>query len=171
MTAMQSFASKVFLLGINPCIDVPVKAMAALFEESGRKKAPLPVHGTLNGKDFRQTVVKFRGKWRLYLNALMRQSSGVKAGDRVRIEIEFNPEPRVEPMNAALSLALSRNGKARAAFERLPPSHKKGYNRYLNSLKSTEALGRNVARIVKRFRKGAGKPKKDSIPTSKAGGP
>ena len=51
-------------------------------------------------------------------------------------------------MNAELAAALKANKKARKAFEALAPSRRKEILRYIGSLKSAEAIEKNLARVV-----------------------
>ncbi len=148
---MKSFSATIFKLGINPCVDVPEKIMNELFKASGRTKGPIPVRGKLNGKEFTQTVVRYQGAWRLYLNTQMRLDAGIDVGDEAQVELEFDPEPRVVPMHPTLSRALAKNSEAKTAFEKLRPSHQKEILRYLNSLKSKESAARNVEKVIRQL--------------------
>jgi len=148
---MISFSAKVIKLNINPCVNVPGKILNELFRQAGKSKGPIPVCGKLNGAKFLQTVVRYKGEWRLYLNTQMCVDSGVDVGDKVKIEIEFDPSPRLVPMRSAFRLALSKNIQAKTAFEKLPPSHQKEILRYLNSLKSSDAVNKNVKRAILRL--------------------
>jgi hypothetical protein len=134
--------------------------LQALFRQAGKSKGPIPVRGTLNGKRFRQTVVKYQGAWRLYLNTEMRREAGVEVGDVARVEIEFDPAPRAAPMHPVLGRALAKNKAARVAFEKLRPSHQKEILRYLNSLKSEKSAARNVEKVIRQL---TGKPAKNVL--------
>ena len=146
---MKSFSRRIFKLGINPCVDVPDRILNELFRESGKTKGPLPVQGKLNGKGFRQTVVRYQGAWRLYLNTQMRRDAGIDVGDDARVEIEFDPEPRIVPMHPKLGRALTKNKAAKMAFEKLPPSHQKEILRYFNSIKTEESAVRNIEKVIR----------------------
>jgi hypothetical protein len=145
---MESFTAEVLIIGINPYVGVPEDVLSALFEQAGKSKGPIPVRGTLNGKRFLQTLVKYQGAWRLYLNTPMRQESGIDVGDDATVEIEFDPEPRIVPINPKLARGLSKNMEAKAAFEKLAPSRQKEILRYLNSMKTEESLTRNVEKVI-----------------------
>ncbi len=145
---MKTFTDQIIILGINPCLNVPHKILEDLFRDAGKTRGPIPVRGTLNGKPFKQTVVKYRGEWRLYLNGDMRQRAGIDVGDRARVKIEFDPEPRPTPMPPAFARALDANGAARAAFEKLVPSRKKEILRTLASMKTEATLNRNIEQVV-----------------------
>ncbi|MEI9935362.1 MAG: hypothetical protein WDM71_11065 [Ferruginibacter sp.] len=43
--------------------------------QAGKDKGHIPVKGKLDGHAFIQTLVKYSGKWRLYLNGPMRKAS------------------------------------------------------------------------------------------------
>lgn len=147
--SMKSFFHKVRKIGINPYVSPPPAVLDALFEQAGRTRGPIPVRGTLNGAAFRQTLVKFRGVWRLYLNTQMRRDSGIDVGAMARVRIEFDPEPREVSMPPALKLAMAGNKQAAKVFGRLNPSRRKEILAYLNSLKSEAALSRNITRLLR----------------------
>jgi hypothetical protein len=144
---MISFRSQIYKLGINPVVDPPDKVLAAVFATAGKSKSPIPVRGRINGREFIQTLVKFRGVWRLYINSPMLKSSELEVGDIADIEIEFDPRPREVAMPPELATALQRNAKARTAFGELTPSRQKEILRYIGSLKSPEAITKNVERV------------------------
>ena len=133
---------------MNPYVAVPEAVLNSLFQQAGRTKGPIPVRGRLNRKRFKQTLVKYQGAWRLYLNTQMRRDAGIDVGDEAEVEIEFDPEPRVIPMPLQFAQALSRNKEARAAFEKLVPSRQKEILAYLNSLKTKESLVRNIEKVI-----------------------
>lgn len=145
---MESFTAEILIIGINPYVGVPEDVLHALFEQAGRSRGPIPVRGTLNGKRFLQTLVKYQGEWRLYLNTQMRQEAGIDVGDEATVAIEFDPEPRIVPIHPKLARALSKNTEAKAAFEKLAPSRQKEIQRYLNSMKTEESLVRNIEKVI-----------------------
>ena len=122
---MESFTAKILKIGINPYVGLPDEVLNTLFKQADKNKGPIPVRGTLDGKRFKQTLVKYQGAWRLYLNTQMRQAAGIDVGDDAKVEIEFDPEPRIVPTHPKFAQALSKNRKAKAAFERLARSRQK----------------------------------------------
>ena len=102
-------------------------------------------------KHLNRPVVKYQGNWRLYLNTQMRKDSGLKVGDTAKVQIEFDSEPRVVPMNPLLAKALDKNKKAELAFEKFPPSHKRKILSYLNYLKTEEATKRIAIKTIKQL--------------------
>ena len=148
---MQSFTAKIYRLGINPVVDPPENVLKELFERAGKNKGPIPVRGTLDGSDFIQTLVKFQGGWRLYVNGEMLKASGSKVGDEVKVDIEFDPHLRAIAMPARLKDALEADPKARIAFGQLTSSRQKEIFRYINSLRTEESVARNVEKILQQL--------------------
>jgi hypothetical protein len=145
---MKSFSSKISIIGINPYVLVPIPILNKLFGESGKNKGPIPVKGTLNGKIFVQTLVKYSGKWRLYLNTPMRKAAGIGVGDTASVNIEFDPGARSIPMHPKLLHALTQNKRAALAFKKLAPYRRKEIIRYLNFLKTDQSVNRNVEKAI-----------------------
>ena len=145
---MNSFSAKIFKIGINPYVLLPATILKEIFKQAGKNKGPIPVCGTINENKFTQTLVKYSGKWRLYLNTPMRKSAGIDVGDIANIEISFDPGDRTTPMHPKLKSALEKNKKALAEFNNQVPSRKKEILRYINSLKTEESLERNIKRAI-----------------------
>jgi hypothetical protein len=114
--SMLSFNAQIQIIGINPYVLLPDKVLVALFAQANKKKGAIPVKGKINGQDFIQTLVKYSGKWRLYLNTPMRRSTNTEVGDKVSIEIEFDPVERLVPINLKLKKALDKDRKAKKVF-------------------------------------------------------
>lgn len=142
------FTAEIQLTGINPYLDVP-EGIREAFGRGGN----LPVKGTINNHPFRSTLVPVRGgPHRLYINLEMRRGAGVGVGDTVEILLEHDPDPRVEPVPEILNLALEQDEAARAAWEALTPSGRREILLYLNSLKSQDAIRRNVEKVLRKIR-------------------
>ena len=130
-------------------VDPPENVLSAVFKQAERSKGPIPVRGTLNGAKFIQTLVKYQGAWRLYINGPMLKASELSVGDTADIRIEFDPQPRKTPVPPEFARALRKNKAAKAEFEKLSPSRRKEILRYLGSLKSEDAVERNIDRLIK----------------------
>lgn len=145
---MAQFTQTIGIIGINPVVDPPERVLRDIFDQAGREKGTIPVRGRLNGVEFIQTLVKYQGGWRLYINGPMLKDSGLSVGDSATIEIEFDPRPREVPIPPKLMAALKTNAIAKKAFDSLPPSRQKEILRYIGSLKSGESIQRNVERVI-----------------------
>jgi len=146
------FSSEIYKLGINPVVDPPDKVVEAIFKLAGRSKGPIPVRGTLNGADFVQTLVKYKGTWRLYVNGEMLKASGLSVGDTAQVALEFDPRERTVPVPPRFRTALDSDRRVAEAFAGLTPGRQKEILRYLGSLRSDEALDRNIERVLSQLR-------------------
>lgn len=145
---MPSFTAKIFIIGINPYVLLPEEVLAAIFSSAGKDKSPIPVKGKIDGHAFEQTLVKYAGKWRLYLNTPMRQACGKDVGDTAKFSVQFNKSEKTTPMPAALQAALNKNKTAAKLFKGLAPYHQKEIMRYINNLKTPESIEKNVKRAI-----------------------
>lgn len=146
---MKKFSATVRKIGVNPYVAVPPDVLKALFTQAGQDRRPIPVRGRLNGQPFLQTVVKYAGAWRLYLNTEMRTATGTSVGDVVTVALGFDAKPRDVPMVPQLARALARAPKAKAAFDLLAPSRQKEILRYLGSLKNETTVTKNVDKVIR----------------------
>jgi uncharacterized protein YdeI (YjbR/CyaY-like superfamily) len=72
-------------------------------------------------------------------------------GDRVEVELQFDSKYKsgpVHPLPSLFKKHLAENSKAKKAWDNLPPSRKKEILRYFASLKSEEALERNIQKAI-----------------------
>lgn len=145
---LRGFKATIAIIGVNPYVLLPTDRLRALFVQAGKEKGPIPVHGTLDGHIFQQTLVRFAGDWRLCLNGPMLKATGKGVGDVVLVRIAFDARDRSTPMPPALEHALDQHAAARRTFDALPPSRRKEIMRYIGNLKSDEAVRRNVARAI-----------------------
>lgn len=145
---MSNFTSKIQIIGVNPHVLLPKKVLEELFKQAGKSKGAIPVKGTLNKKPYIQTLVKYNGKWRLYLNGPMRLAAGIDVGDMADVNIEFDPKPRVIIVHPKLKAALVKNKTAKSVFDQLPPSRQKEIVRYISNLKSEESVDKNIIRAI-----------------------
>ena len=145
---MKSFAAKIYKIGINPYVLVPSSVLKYIFQRAGNDKGAVPVQLKISDKDFIQNLVKYSGKWRLYLNTLMRKIAGKDVGDTIEVEIDFDAKPRTTPMHPKLKNAFKENKEAKEIFKKLSPSRQKEILRYINNLKSAEIIDKNIQRVV-----------------------
>lgn len=142
------FASRIEIIGVNPFVHPPQELLEHLFEAAGRNRGPIPVRLEIAGESFPQTLVKFAGCWRLYLNGPMLRAAGKGVGDPVEISVAFDPVERVVAMRPELQAALDAHPGAKEIFVGLPSSRRKEIVRYIASLKGEDAIARNVERAI-----------------------
>src|SRR4051812_38593694 len=103
---MKTFSSPIQIIGINPYVLLPEKTLQYLFKKFGKDKGQIPVSLIINEQSFTQTLVKYAGDWRLYLNVPMRKAAGKDVGDKITISIEYDATERTTPLHPKLKLAL-----------------------------------------------------------------
>jgi len=148
MKTQNNFSAKIFRIGINPYVLIPAPVLNEIFKKANKNKGPIPVRGELNGHSFIQTLVKYAGKWRLYLNGPMRKGAIAGVGDVVVVEIGFDPRPRKIELHPKLKAAFGKNKRVAGVFSKLPPSRQKEIIRYIANLKSEESVEKNVKRVI-----------------------
>jgi hypothetical protein len=145
---MHTFTAALELIGVNPFVQVPEEVLADIFAQAGRSKGPIRVHGTVNGQPYQQTLVRYAGQWRLYVNLTMLPNSPRRIGEVLAITLDYNPtEPPVLTC-LAFEQALAETPEARQVFERLSPSRQHELVRYLARLKNADTLARNLERAI-----------------------
>jgi hypothetical protein len=145
---LNAFEAELEIIGINPFVSVPEPILAAIFAAAGARKGPIPICGEINGVFYRQSLVRYRGAWRLYVNTTMLKDSPRRIGERIRLTAAHDPVGRARPISPELDRALAENAAARAVFDALPPSRRLEIVRYVAALKSPASTQRNVARAI-----------------------
>lgn len=142
------FTAQLNIIGINPFVFVPDEILNQIFDTSGKSKSPIPVKGTVNGKQFTQNLMKYLGEWRLYINLTMLENSPKRIGEIIDVFVEYDNLERTLSMNPQLEKALLESPVARQNFENLNPSRKKELIRYINNLKTEKSIIRNIGKII-----------------------
>lgn len=145
---MNRFKAKIQIIGINPYVLLPAKTLKALFQQADRDKGKIPIKIKIDGHEFIQTLVKYSGHWRLYLNTPMRKAAGKDVGDSAIFEIEFDPAQRLIAMHPKLIAALKDNEQAKKTFDHLSPSLQLEMIKYISFLKTEATIDKNVRRAV-----------------------
>jgi len=155
-----TFTSVIKIRGVNPFILVSA-SRANTIKPDWRKPLPvlLRIHGEPAGKPAAKPPKSWRtnmmpagdGSFYLYLHGDIRKASGTAVGDRVGVEIEFDPRYRngpQHPMPPEFKQVLRGNPHATKHWKALTPSRKKEILRYFSRLNSPEARARNLARAL-----------------------
>jgi len=145
---MHRFKARIEIIGINPFVFLPDKILKAIFKQAGTDKGPIPIHGTINGSAYQQTLVKYAGHWRLYINTAMLKDSPKRIGETVELSIAFDTSDRTIEPHPKLVAALSGNLPAKEAFDDLSPSGQNEIVRYISRLKTEASLEKNVSRAI-----------------------
>ncbi|MET3532227.1 hypothetical protein DRF59_13820 [Chryseobacterium flavum] len=145
----RNFTAILEIIGINPFVFIPENVLEQIFHDSGRTKSPIPVKGTVNGKEFKQNLMKYLGEWRLYINLMMLEKSPRRIGEVIEIVLEYDGSDRSISIHPKLELAIKQSSVASANFEKLIPSRKQELIRYINNLKTEAAIERNIEKIIR----------------------
>lgn len=145
---MYNFTATLQIIGVNPYVSVPANILASIFAAAGKSKGPIPIHGTINGNDYTQTLVRYSGEWRLYVNTSMLKHSPQHVGELLEMTISYDERDHTLPLHPKLRAALSKDAEASATFHSLPPSRQHEINRYICSLKSDAKIDENIVRAM-----------------------
>lgn len=141
-----TFSAKIYKVGINPCVKVPVRITKTMTPVKGY----IPVKGKIENHSFKQTLVPVIGApYRLFVNGLMLKGAHVAVGQTVKfiIEQDFTSREKDNPMPEPLKQKLDKH-RLHQVFKKLTPHRQKEILRYLNYLKSEEALMRNIDKVI-----------------------
>ncbi|UBM57486.1 YdeI/OmpD-associated family protein [Marinilongibacter aquaticus] len=145
---VYAFIAHIEIIGINPFVFVPENILERIFTEAGKRKGPIPVHGEINQKPFKQTLVRFKGHWRLYINTSMLKNSPKRIGEKVELCLAFEASDRSIVPHPKFEDALKSSPEAAKVFNELPLSRQKEMIRYISLLKTTESVDRNVKKAI-----------------------
>jgi len=145
---MHTFTATIHIIGINPYVTVPEKVLQALFEKAGTDKGKIPIRGTVNDKPYTQTLVKYSGAWRLYINTTMLKDSPKRIGETITIAVGYDPADRTIQPHPLLVKALKENKAAKAVYDGLPASRRHEIVRYIAALKTAASIERNIAKAI-----------------------
>lgn len=145
---MKSFEASLEIIVGNPFVFIPKNILKHLFQQAGKERGPIPVHGKINGRTYQQTLVRYSGHWRLYINMKMLKNSPKRIGETIKVTITHDPADRTLPMHPKLKESLENNKMAKEAFEALSPSRQKEIIRYIAHLKSERSVDRNIVRAI-----------------------
>ncbi len=144
----HNFRAELKIIGINPFVFLPEHILNVIFKDAGKNKSPIPVKGTINKKRYQQTLVKYKGAWRLYINLQMLQNSPQRIGEIIEVDIAFDPSDRTLEIHPKLKNVLDGNPKANEKFNSIPPYLQQEIIRYITNLKTEKSEDRNVERAV-----------------------
>ncbi|CAN5612718.1 hypothetical protein BH23CHL7_BH23CHL7_07550 [soil metagenome] len=115
-------------------------------EALGRGKR-VPVVVTINGHLYRSTIAPYGGAYYLPLSAENRTAAAVAAGDEIEVDIEVDDKPREISVPDDLAQALDA-ARARAAFDALSYSGKRGIVEPIEAAKAADTRQRRIEKAV-----------------------
>lgn len=148
----MKFTATIEIIGVNPFVYVPELILEEIFRHAGKNKGTIPIKGFVNDKPYTQTLVRYAGAWRLYINTIMLKDSPKRIGERIEVSIEYDPKERTLSMPESLQTALQSNPEAEMVFKALSPSRQQEIIRYITRLKSEESVQRNIEKALRFLR-------------------
>ncbi|MCD9016322.1 YdeI/OmpD-associated family protein [Parachryseolinea silvisoli] len=145
---MFKFKDHIKIIGINPYVSVPDRILKKIFDQAGKDKGHIRIKGTVNGDPYQQTLVKYSGEWRLYINTTMLKDSPKRIGEKIALTVEFDGAEKEVFDSPEFLKALRKDKAAMQVFEGLSPSRRNEIVRYLALLKTKESLDRNILRAI-----------------------
>ncbi len=124
-------------------ISVPADVVESL---GGGKRPAVTV--TLGKHTYRSTITPMGGQHLLPVSAENREAAGLTAGDVVDVTVELDTAKREVEVPADLAAALTKDPKARAAFEALSYSNQRRHVLAIDGAKAAETRARRIAKTV-----------------------
>jgi hypothetical protein len=118
-------------------IEVPADVVTAL----GGGRRP-PVAATINAHTYRTTLGVMGGRQLLSVSAEIRAAAGVRAGDRVEVELTLDDTPRTVELPADLAAVL--DPALRQAFDALSYSRQQRLVQPIDQAKTAETRQRRI---------------------------
>jgi antitoxin component of MazEF toxin-antitoxin module len=122
------------------------KDVAAMFSS---KRPAVVAH--VNGVEYRSRLAVYGGQSYLGLRKDLLKQLAVGPGDVVQVELAEDNQERVVVEPTELTAALAENPAAKAAYERLPFTHRNEYARWIDEGKKPETRADRVAKTIKRL--------------------
>jgi len=122
----------------------------------GRHRPPVLV--TIRGFTFRTTPARYGIDYYIVVNRAVRAATGLTHGDRVRIRLELDDQPRVVEPPVELSASLAGAADARAIYDKLSYSHQKAYADWVAEAKRPQTRARRAEASVERLLAGRKEP-------------
>jgi len=139
----MKFVAIIHPSGNNTGILVPPEVRDAL----GGGRNPL-VHVTLAGHSWRSKIATMGDRLLIGVSAEIRGITGVKGGETHEVELTLDDQPRLVEAPDDLQAALDADPLAKAAWDKLAPSHKKAHVTAIEGAKAPETRLRRVQKAI-----------------------
>ena len=112
------------------------------------RKGQVPVHATINGVAFRNSLMPRAGVHILGVGKDILASASANPGDTVHVELALDDAPRTVAIPADLESALAKSPAHHQAFAALAYSHKKEYVDWIESAKKPETRQARIEKMA-----------------------
>lgn len=131
-------------------VEIPFR-VEEVYGNRGRVK----VRATFDGHEYRGSLAPMGGVHVLGLLKGIRAAIGKDIGDRVRVGLELDLEPRTVDVPPELDEALRGAPDVRARFDDLSYTHRREYAQWVAEAKKAETRARRAAKTIEMLRTGA----------------
>lgn len=115
----------------------------------------VPVKATVNGAEYRGTIVRMAGKYMLGIPKAFRSAAGIKAGDNIVVTLEHDVSERRVTIPDDLAKELRKDKALREAWEKLSFTIRKENARDLEDAKRPETRARRLEKTLAMLREKA----------------
>lgn len=113
----------------------------------GAKRVPVKV--SINGAEYRSTIMKMNGVYMMAVPKIFREAAGIKAGETISVTMEKDTEKRVVEVPKDFAEALRKAGLT-DVFSKMSYTHQKEYVNAITEAKREETrLGRITKAVEK----------------------
>lgn len=144
-----TFETTVAASGNNTGIVVPEEVIGQL--ATGKRPAVLV---DVNGYQYRSTVAVMGGRHMISISAAIRQATGLKGGDPIRVTLTVADAPPEVKVPKDFAQALAADERARTFFGKLSNSLQRYHIDNINAAKSGETRHRRIDKAIALFRDG-----------------
>ena len=141
-----TFETTVAASGNNTGIVVPVDAI----ERLGAGRRP-PVRVDVNGYEYRNTVAVMGGRHMISISAAVRNATGLKGGDPIRVTLTVADTARAVNVPHDFAAALAADERAGAFFGKLSNSMQRYHVDNINGAKSADTRQRRIDKAIALF--------------------
>lgn len=111
----------------------------------GAKRAP--VKATINGAEYRGSVVRMGGRYMLGIPKEFRDRAGIEAGNHIVVTLERDVAERSVEVPKDFAAALAKNN-LREAFDTMSYTHRKEHVRAIEEAKAAETRARRIDKAI-----------------------
>jgi bifunctional DNA-binding transcriptional regulator/antitoxin component of YhaV-PrlF toxin-antitoxin module len=111
----------------------------------GAKRVPVKV--SINGAEYRSTIMKMSGKYMMAVPKVFREAANIKAGETITVSMEKDTEKRTVEIPKDLAEALQKAALT-DAFAKMSFTHQKEYVRAIEDAKREETRINRIEKTI-----------------------
>ncbi|HMS41603.1 MAG TPA: YdeI/OmpD-associated family protein [Pyrinomonadaceae bacterium] len=115
----------------------------------GAKRVPVKV--SVNGVEYRSTIMRMRGKFMMAVPKVFRAAASIKAGEMIEVTMEKDSEKRTVEVPEDFAEAL-RKADLTDVFAKMSFTHQKEYVNSINDAKKEETRLRRIEKNLQMLR-------------------